>query len=106
LESRPTLGQVLAEGRKKQGKSLRDVASRIKKDDGSSISPQYLNDIEHDRRTPSPAVLEQLAKVFSLAPEYLHFLAGSMPSDLAKTRGVTEDQVVEAYKAFRRKLGG
>jgi transcriptional regulator with XRE-family HTH domain len=106
LDSRQTLGNVLAEARKKRGKSLKDITLRVKKEDGSSISPQYLNDIEHDRRTPSPIVLEQLAKVFELATEYLFFLAGSIPEDLAKARGVTENQVVEAYKAFRRKLSG
>ncbi len=106
MDSRPTLGQVLADARKKRDKSLKDISLRVKKEDGSSISPQYLNDIEHNRRTPSPAVLEQLARVFDVPPDYLYFLAGSMPGDLAKARGVTKDQVVEAYKAFRRKLGG
>ncbi len=106
MDSRQTLGQVLADARKKRSKSLKEISLRVKKEDGSSISPQYLNDIEHDRRTPSPVVLEQLAKAFDLPPDYLYFLAGSMPEDLAKARGVTEDQIVEAYKAFRRKLGG
>ena len=106
MQSRQTLGQILVEARKNRGKSLKDISSKVKKEDGSSISPQYLNDIEHDRRTPSPAVLEQLARVFELPPDYLYLLAGTMPEDLAKARGVTESQAVEAFKAFRRKLGG
>jgi transcriptional regulator with XRE-family HTH domain len=106
LDPRQTLGHVLAVARKKRSKSLKDIALRVRKEDGSSISPQYLNDIEHDRRTPSPSVLEQLAKVFELPPDYLYLLAGTMPEDLAKSRGVSEDQAVEAFKAFRRKLGG
>ena len=101
---RTTLGSVLAAARKKLQLSLREVAERVKKDDGTPISPQYLNDIEHDRRIPSLDVLEGLAKVTKIAPDYLHFLAGSMPSDL-KGRAVKEQEVVEAYKLFRKKLG-
>jgi hypothetical protein len=36
--------------RKKLGISQKNLADRIKKEDGQSISPQYLNDIERDRR--------------------------------------------------------
>jgi transcriptional regulator with XRE-family HTH domain len=93
----------LAGARKKLRLSLREVAEKVKKEDGTPISPQYLNDIEHDRRVPSPDVLEGLARVLKVATDYLHFLAGSMPSDL-RGRAVREAEVVEAYKLFRKKL--
>ena len=101
---RTTLGSVLAAARKSEGLSLKEVAEKVKKDDGTPISPQYLNDIEHDRRIPSTDVLEGLAKTLKIAADYLHFLAGSMPADLKK-RAVSEDEVVEAYRLFRKKLG-
>jgi transcriptional regulator with XRE-family HTH domain len=101
---RTTLGSVLAVARKDLKLSLKDVAGKVKKDDGSPISPQYLNDIEHDRRIPAAEVLEGLAKAMKLAPDYLYFLAGSMPADLKK-RVVREDEVVEAYRLFRKRLG-
>lgn len=102
---RTTLGSVLAAARKKPPQlSLREVADKVKKEDGTPISPQYLNDIEHDRRVPSPDVLEGLARALKIDSDYLHFLAGSMPSDL-KGRAAREEKVVEAYRLFRKNLG-
>jgi transcriptional regulator with XRE-family HTH domain len=102
--SMPKLGDVLAEARKKLELSLREAAERVKKEDGSSVSPQYLNDIEHGRRVPSSAVLDGLAKAFGLESDYLHWLAGALPPNLQNSKA-TEGQVMEAYAAFRRKLG-
>lgn len=99
----PTLGQVLAAARKERKLSLREVVQHIRKEDGLSISPQYLNDIEHDRRIPSPFVLDGLAAFYKLAKDYLHYLAGSIPPDL-KQRAASESDVTAAYQAFRRKL--
>lgn len=99
----PTLGSVLAEARKKNASSLREVAGRVKKEDGDSISPQYLNDIEHDRRIPSPEVLRGLSRTLKISGDYLHFLAGSLPSDF-KGRAVSEEEVVQAYQLFRKRL--
>lgn len=69
MDQRLTLGTMLAASRKQEKKSLREMAQRILKEDGTGITPQYLNDLEHDRRTPSSTVLEQLAKVYRLAPD-------------------------------------
>lgn len=101
----PTLGTVLTDARKKKQKSLREIAEQIRKEDGSPITPQYLNDIEHDRRSPASVVLEQLANVYGLAPDYLYHLAGALPRDLHGKAG-SEKDVVEAYRAFRKKLKG
>ncbi|MFZ3327760.1 MAG: hypothetical protein WA231_18585, partial [Methylocella sp.] len=35
---------------KAKGWALKDLASRVLREDAEAISPQYLNDIEHDRR--------------------------------------------------------
>ena len=57
-----TFGQYIADARKRAGLSQKDLAAKLQKEDGDSISPQYLNDIEHDRRNaPSEHLLDQLA---------------------------------------------
>jgi transcriptional regulator with XRE-family HTH domain len=98
-----SLGSVLADARKQIGYSLREVAERVKKEDGESISPQYLNDIEHDRRIPSSEILRGLSRTLKIAEDYLNFLAGSLPRDM-KGRVVSEETVVAAYQFFRKKL--
>ena len=47
-----TFGTILSEARKAKGISQKELAAKVRKDDGQAISPQYLNDIEHDRRNP------------------------------------------------------
>ena len=78
----------------------------MKKDDGKPITPQYLNDIEFDRRTPSEVVTRQLAKALSLEPDRLMFIAGSLPRDIVKDivkRGISDEQVKQIGELFRRK---
>ena len=58
-----TFGETIARARKDLGVSQRELAMRIVKEDGAPISPQYLNDIERDRRNPpGDHLLEQLAQ--------------------------------------------
>lgn len=47
-----TFGKIVSAARKELGISQKDLAAKIVKEDGETISPQYLNDIEHDRRNP------------------------------------------------------
>ena len=100
----PTFGQIIADARKKAGFSQKDLATKIQKEDGESISAQYLNDIEHDRRNaPSEHLLGQLAKLLDLPAEFLYFRAGQWPEDLREYEGPPE-QVQKAFQAFRREL--
>jgi transcriptional regulator with XRE-family HTH domain len=101
-----TFGQVLTAARRKAGLSQRELAARIHKDDGEPISPQYLNDLERDRRNP-PAqhLLKQFAAALHLPEEYLAFVAGQLPEDL-RTGSYAPDQVQAAFHAFRRTLRG
>jgi len=101
-----TFGKRIAEARKKLGLSLKELAQRIKKEDGQSISPQYLNDIEHDRRQPdSPQLIDQFAEVLKIAPELLYYEAGKLSGDL-RHPNPDEEKVVAAYQAFRKALRG
>ena len=101
-----TFGQTIARARKDKGVSQRELAMQIVKEDGAPISPQYLNDIERDRRNPpSDHLLEQLAGALDLDKDYLYFLAGKFPSDM-RAGSRNPKQVAEAFRAFRRTLGG
>jgi transcriptional regulator with XRE-family HTH domain len=98
-----TLGQLIIDARRKAGLSQKELAARILKEDRVAISASYLNDIEHDRRSPSSeAMIKQLAKALDLAPELLFFSAGRLPSEL--TKGADQRRVVKAFDAFRKAL--
>jgi len=101
-----TFGQVLTAARRRAGLSQRELAARILKEDGDAISPQYLNDLERDRRNP-PAqhFLKQLAHALDLPEEYLAFVAGQLPEDL-RSGSFAPEQVQAAFHAFRRTLRG
>jgi len=99
-----TFGQVITEARKKMDLSQKQLAALIKREGGEAISPQYLNDIEHDRRSPTGRrLIEQLAKSLKLEPDYLSFLAGQFP-DHVRRLAKDEEQFSTAWQAFRRKL--
>lgn len=97
----PTLGKGIATARKAKGLSQKDLAALIKRDDGVAISPQYLNDIEHDRRSPSSDhLVKQFAKALKIDIDYLYYLADRLPEDIRK-RHLSEQQVSELMMAFR-----
>ena len=98
-----TLGQVILDARKNLLLSQKDLAALIRKEDAEPISPQYLNDIEHNRRSPSEQVLKEIAHHLKLNPDYLYFLAGQLPADL-RDGSYKPERVQEAFKAFRRAL--
>ena len=104
-----TFGKVIADARKARGMGLRELAEKIKKDDGEPISLQYLNDIEHGRRNPpTEMMIRQLAKALGIPEqgEYLLILANSVPEqDQKLIRNSDPQQVTDAWQAFRKKLG-
>lgn len=101
-----TFGQYIAESRKKAGLSQKDLAERLRKEDGQSISAQYLNDIEHDRRNPpGEFILLQISSVLNLSLDYLRFLSGTLPDDI-KTQNHQPEEIENAFKAFRKVLKG
>jgi transcriptional regulator with XRE-family HTH domain len=101
----PSFGRTLADARRQAGLSQRELAARILKDDREPISPQYLNDLERDRRNPpSPTLLKQFAAALNLPTDYLDFLAGQLPDDL-RSGNYAPEEVAAAFHAFRRSLG-
>lgn len=101
-----TFGQILADARKRANLSLRELAAKIKKEDGTSISPQYLNDLEHDRRNPpSDFLLQQFAQVLGIPIDDLYYYADKFPPEL-RGKQLDHEQITEGFKAFRRTLQG
>ena len=98
-------GELIAESRKKINMSQKELASKIKKEeDGEAISPQYLNDLEHNRRNPpSEFLMGQFAKILKIDLNLLCHLAGILPKDLRDVKA-DSDQLVAAYSAFRMAL--
>lgn len=99
-------GQLIAEARKKLGISQKELAERIKKEDGDPISPQYLNDIERDRRNPpSEHLIAQLAKELKLSKNFLILAAGTLPDEYTQMVNDSNPQTVEkAFQAFRKNI--
>jgi len=97
-----SFGDVIARRRKEKRLSQKALAELIHKEDGGPISPQYLSDIEHDRRSPSSDhLIQEFARVLDLHPDVLYFHAGQLTDDL-RTTGVDSGKVVEAFEAFRK----
>jgi len=104
-----TFGQVIGAARRAAGLSQKELATRIRKEDGAPISPQYLNDLERDRRNPpAEGMLRQFAEVLALEPEYLCLVAGRFPDDLRRLAGAADSpqRITAAVQAFRRSLRG
>lgn len=94
-------GRLIARKRRDKEMSQTELAGKIKKEDGGTISPQYLNDIEHGRRSPSSDdILEQLAAVLEINPDYLKFLAGKFPTDITLMK-FSQEEVIPLIEAFR-----
>ncbi len=102
-----TFGTIISEARAAKGMSQKDLAAQLKKEDGSVISAQYLNDIEHDRRNPpSEFIIGQMAEILSLHKDALCLAAGLIPEDLKKLAATNPDEVEKAFKVFRRSVKG
>lgn len=99
-----TFGRYIADRRKELRLRQKDLAILIKRDDGTPISAQYLNDIEHDRRkAPPDYILKQLCAALHVPLDVLYFQADRLPPDL-KRAGAPQKKIEAAYKAFRQAL--
>jgi transcriptional regulator with XRE-family HTH domain len=100
-----TLGKTIAQARKAKRLSQKELAALITKEDGSSISPQFVNDIERDRRAPSEFVIGKLAAELDLDPDHLCLLTGVLPNDLVGPIAAAPPEIVTtAFRTFRRKI--
>jgi transcriptional regulator with XRE-family HTH domain len=96
-----TFGRAISEARKAKGWALKDLAAKVLREDGAPISLQYLNDIEHNRRSPSSdRMVQQFADALEIDRDWLYYLAGRFPEDIRRKK-LSEEQVAEAMVAFR-----
>lgn len=97
-----TFGELISEARKAKGWSQKELALNILKEDDKPISPQYLNDLERDRRgAPSDHLIREFARVLDLNTDALYFSAGEFSPDI---RELDPDPatLIKAIAAFRR----
>ena len=100
-----SFGQAIAKARKAKGLSQKELASLVMKDEeGGAISPQYLNDIEHDRRSPtSDHLIRQFASVLEIDEAILFVLAGKIPDDI-RQQAKDPTKIVAAFTNFRKSI--
>ena len=100
-----TFGQLIQKERKARGLSQKQLAGMIAKEDtGCPISPQYLNDIEFNRRSPtSDHLIRQFAYALDIPEGVLFVLASKIPDDLRR-QVRTKEQADAAFRAFRGKV--
>lgn len=82
------VGSIIVAARKAAGLTQRDLAAAIKREDGGvGISAAYLNDIEHNRRTPTNGYLiREIARLLRLDPDYLLLLfTQQLPEHIAES---------------------
>lgn len=95
-----TFGQYISTARKALGMSQKELAMNIKREDGKPISPQYINDIERDRRTASSDhLIQQFAAILDLDANYLHYLNNRWPIEIRNT--LSDTQFNKRMRAFR-----
>jgi len=99
-----TFGACIAEARKALKMSQKELAEKILlEEEDKAISPQYLNDIERDRRNPtSDHLIQQFARVLKIDANYLHYLAGKVPDDIRRMN-LSAEEVKTAFTAFRKR---
>ena len=101
MEDKLTFGRAISEARKQKNLSQKQLAEKISREDGVSISPQYLNDIERDKRNPSSDhIIKEFARALNLKADYLHYLNGRFPETERKKK-LSSKQFEKAIVAFR-----
>jgi len=98
-----TFGQAIAAARRSKQMSQKQLASMVLKEDGVPISPQYLNDIERDRRNPpGDHFIGQFARILGVPEEYFYYLANEIPPKYREESPDDPVRVREAFQAFAR----
>lgn len=100
-----SFGFIIAQARKAKHISQKELATRISKEDGESISPQFINDIERDRRVPAEFIIGKLSAELNLDKDHLCLLTGVLPKDLAEPiAAAPPETVTNAFRMFRKRI--
>ena len=101
-KKKQTFGCAISEARKSVEMSQKELADKMQQA-GLSMSPQYLNDIEHDRRNPSSdQIIKQFSKILDIQADWLYYLAGKLPADVREKQHLSMQDATECMVAFRR----
>ena len=95
------LGEAINQARRAHKLTLRQLAEQVTKDDGTPISPQYLNDIELHHRVPTPYVLREFARVLALDEDTLLALAGAADVVVREYLALHPEQTEAVIRLFR-----
>jgi transcriptional regulator with XRE-family HTH domain len=107
MKNMPSFGEVLSAARRAKGLSQKELAARVKKEDGQPISPQYLNDVERNRRNPpSEFLIGKFAEELDYSKDLLCLAAGTVPTDVQKLVASQPANAEAAFKAFRKAVKG
>jgi transcriptional regulator with XRE-family HTH domain len=91
----PFLGAKLRSLRKRSGMTLEELSMRcVQLDREAAPSVSYLSMIERGRRMPSPRVLELLAQIFQLEPQWFLDEQGEVPDASPAERMPLEPSVL------------
>jgi transcriptional regulator with XRE-family HTH domain len=100
------LGDRINHARRARRLTLRQLSAQIRKEDGESISPQYLNDIELNRRIPSTHVLQELARTLDLDLDTLLTLARvgeTVMREYLEEHPQQEAEVIQLFRAAQQR---
>lgn len=90
-------GELISIKRKELGWTQKELAEKL------SISPQYLNDLERNRRdAPSDQLIVAFADVLELDKDLLFYSAGEISPELREHKDL--EVVQQAIAAFRKTL--
>lgn len=95
-----TIGSIITARRTELGLTQMDLAAKTRKRDGRPVSPQYLCDIEKDRRSlPVGPVMDSLAEALEMDREVFYYFAGALPPECRPD--VSHERIRAAFSAFR-----
>jgi transcriptional regulator with XRE-family HTH domain len=98
-----SLGKFINEERRKRGWSLKELGEKLKSTRGTGgVSPQFLNDVEKDRRVPSDELLAQLAKILDVDEAFLRSKAEKSLPDVQAYLSGRPDASQDVGRVFRR----
>jgi transcriptional regulator with XRE-family HTH domain len=98
-------GKIISDRRKALNLSQKELAARILKADGTPISPQYLNDIEHERRLLTVGhVMNRIAEELGIELDLLCYYSGELPENARLGKDASPETILKAFKAFRKVL--
>ena len=98
-ESSQRFGKILKSSREKQGLTLSDVVA------GSSMSVQYLCDVENGRRPLNDTLITHIARKLNQHPDTIGaYLMSEMKANMERRSGIKFDLVILPKAAVREMI--